>query len=92
MKILPGKVKERLIMQKQTSCIVKCHDVVLICTGNGFPYDLMNLSKDPFTTTECVKDDNGHYILVNTKVLEGDYYKIFKETKKGTCVTLIHQN
>ena len=43
----------------------------------------MKSSKDPFTTTECVKDHYGHYILANAKVIEGNYYKIFKEAKEG---------
>ena len=55
-----------------------CHS-----TGDGFPYYLVKLSKDPFTTTESVKDDYGHYISANIKVIEGDYLEIFKETKEG---------
>ena len=46
---------------------VKCHDAVAVFIGEGFPYYLVKLSKDPFTTTECVKDDYGHYIPANTK-------------------------
>ena len=55
-----------------------CHS-----TGHGFPYYLVKLSKDPFTTTESVKDDYGHYISANIKVIEGNYLEIFKETKEG---------
>ena len=43
----------------------------------------MKLSKDPFTITESVKDDYGHYIPANTKVIEENYLEIFKETKEG---------
>ena len=43
----------------------------------------MKLSKDPFTTTESVKDDYGHYIPAYIKVIEGNYSEIFKETKEG---------
>ena len=24
--------------ETEASCIVKCHDVVVVCTGDGFPY------------------------------------------------------
>ena len=77
--------REEEIDYKETeaSCNVKCHDVAIVCTGDGFPYYLVKLRKDPFTTTECVKDDYGHYILANTKTIEGNYYKIFKGTKEG---------
>ena len=80
------KVKKRLITRKQASCIVKCHDVVAVCTGDGFPYYLVKLSKDHFTTTESVlklKLNYGHNIPANTKVIEGNYFEIFKETKEG---------
>ena len=43
---------------------------------------LAKLSKDP-STNESVKDDYGHYIPANTKVIEGNYYEIFKETREG---------
>ena len=69
--------------ETEVSYIVKCHDVTVVCTGDGFPYYLVKLSKDPFTTTECVKDDYVHYILTYTKIIEGNYYEIFKETKDG---------
>ena len=69
--------------ETEASCIVKCHDVAVVCTGDGFPYYLVKVSRDPFITTECVKDDYGHYILTNKEVIEGNYYKIFKETKEG---------
>ena len=66
----------------EASCVVKCHDVTIVCAEDRFPYYLVELSKDPFTT-ESVKDDSGHYIPVNTKVIEGNYYGIFKETMEG---------
>ena len=69
--------------ETEASCIVKCHDVAIVCTGDGFQYYLVKLSKDPFTTTESVKDDYGHYIPANIKVIEGNYLDIFKEIKKG---------
>ena len=80
--------------ETEASCVVKCHDVAVLCTGDGFPCYLVKLSKDPFTTNESVKDDYGHYIPTNTKVIEGNYLEIFKETKEGdlSCITLIHQN
>ena len=49
----------------------------------GWIFILVKLSKDPFTTTESVKDDYGHYIPANTKVIEGNYLEIFKETREG---------
>ena len=75
--------KEIDYKQTEASCIVKCHDVAVLCTRNGFPHYLVNLSKDPFTTAESVKDDYGHYIPANIKVIEGNYLEIFKETKEG---------
>ena len=48
----------------------------------------MKLSKDPFRTTKSVKDDYGHYIPANTKVIEGNYLEIFKETKQGDIETM----
>ena len=69
--------------ETEASCVVKCHDVAVLCTGDGFPCYLVKLSKDPFTTNESVKDDYGHYIPTNTKVIEGNYLEIFKETKEG---------
>ena len=69
--------------ETEASYIAKCHDVTVACTGDGFPYYLVELSKDPFRTTESVKDDYGHYIPANTKVIEGNYLEIFKETKEG---------
>ena len=74
--------------ETETSCIAKCHDVAVVCTGDGFRYYLVKLSKDPFTLSECAADDYGHYILANAKVTEGDYYEIFKETKKGALYYL----
>ena len=47
-----------------------------------FPYYLVKLSKDPFRTSKSVKDDYGYYIPANTKVIEGNYLEIFKETKE----------
>ena len=76
--------------QTEASCIVKCHDVAAVCTQDGFSYYLVKLSKDPFTTTESVKNDYGHYIPANIKVIEGNYKG--KKQRKGTCITLIHQN
>ena len=76
-------MKKRLITRKQASCIVKCHDVVVVCTGDGCPYYLVKLSKNHFTTTESVKDGYRHNIPANTKVIEGNYLEIFKETKEG---------
>ena len=67
----------------EASCIVKSHEVAIVCTGDGLPYYFVKLSKGPFTTTECVKDDYGHYIPASTKVIEGNYYEIFKKTKVG---------
>ena len=69
--------------ETEISRIAKCHDVAVVCTGDGFSYYLVKLSKDPFPTTESVKDDYGHYIPANTKVIEGNYLEIFKETKEG---------
>ena len=43
----------------------------------------MKLSNYHFTTTESVKDDYGHNIPANTKVIERNYLEIFKETKEG---------
>ena len=74
--------------ETEASCIAKCHDVAVVCTGDGFSYYLVKLSKDPFTTTESVKDDYGHYIPANTKVIEGNYLEIFKETKQGDIETM----
>ena len=50
---------EKEIEDKETeaSCIVKCHDVAVVCAGDGFLYYLVKLSKDAFGTTECVKDN-----------------------------------
>ena len=85
------KVKKRLITRKQASCIVKCHDVVAVCTGDGFPYYLVKLSKDHFTTTESVKDNYGHNISAKKKI-KGITWKFSKKQRKGTCITLVHQN
>ena len=43
----------------------------------------MKLTKDPFTTTESVKDDYRHYIPAGAKVIEENYMESFKKTKKG---------
>ena len=43
----------------------------------------MKLSNYHFTTTESVKEDYGHNIPANTKVIERNYLEIFKETKEG---------
>ena len=74
--------------ETETSCIAKCRDVAVVCTGDGFRYYLVKLRKDPFTASECVTDDYGHYILANAKVTEGNYYEIFKETKEGALYYL----
>lgn len=69
--------------ETEASCIVKCSDVAVIRTGDKFPYYLVKLTKDPFCTNECIKDDYGHFIPANTKVIEGHYYEVFKEVKEG---------
>ena len=79
-----GESEEEIDYEEtEASCIAKCHDVAIVGIGDGFSYYLVKLSKDPFTTTESVKDDYGHYIPANTKVIEGNYLEIFKETKEG---------
>ena len=40
--------------ESEAPCIVKCHDVAVVCTGDGCLYYLVKLSKDPFTATESV--------------------------------------
>ena len=69
--------------ETETSCIVKCNDVAVVCTGDGFLYYSVKLREDSFTTAEFVKDDYRHYIPANTKVIEGNYFEIFKETGRG---------
>ena len=60
--------------ETEAQCIVKCHDVAVVCREDGFSYYLVKLSKHPFTTTESVKDDYGHYIPANINVIEGNYF------------------
>ena len=31
--------------ETEASCIVKCHDVAVVCTGDGFPYYLVKLKQ-----------------------------------------------
>ena len=78
--------------ETEATCIVKCHDVAVVCTRDGFPYHLVKLSKDPFTTTESAKDDYGHYIPLIQALQKGITTKFSKKQRKGTCITLIHQN
>ena len=66
----------------ETSCIVKCSYVAVIRTGDKFPYYLVKLTKDPFFTNKCIKDDYGHFIPANTKVIEGHYYEVFKDKRR----------
>lgn len=38
-KILPVKSEEEIDYEKtEASCIVECHDVAVLCAGDGFPY------------------------------------------------------
>ena len=80
MKILPVKVKMRLITRKQRHHVLL--NVMMLLSYVIFPYYLVKLSKDPFRTSKSVKDDYGYYLPANTKVIEGNYLEIFKETKE----------
>ena len=72
--------------RNRTSFVVKTHYVVVVCGRDWFPYFPL------ISTAEYVKDDYGHYISANTKIIEGNYDKFFKNQRKGTCINLIHQN
>ena len=80
-KILPVKVRKRLITRKQRHHVLlnvmmlPWYVLGISILFVTFPYYLVKLNKDPFTTTECVKDEHGHYI---PKIIERNYYKIFK--------------
>lgn len=47
-----------------------CHDFAVVGIWDGFPYQLLKSSKDPFTTTEWVKEGYLHYISANKNALE----------------------
>lgn len=67
--------------ETEASCIVKCSDVTVIRAGDDFPYYLLKLVIDPFI--RIIKDDYGHAIPANTKVVQGYYFEIYKETNDG---------
>ena len=62
--------------RNRTSFVVKTHYVVVVCGRDWFPYFPL------ISTAEYVKDDYGHYISANTKIIEGNYDKFFKEPKE----------
>ena len=78
--------------ETEASSLVKCNDIVVIQTGDNFPYYLVKLKEDPFLTDSNIEDDYGETFPSMTKVILGNYYEYFKQVKEGDLLSRPNKN
>ena len=74
---------EMYFAETEASLLIKTDDIAVIKTGDDFPYYLLKLTCEPYTTEANEKDDYNHTFPINHKVVKGHYMEVFKETKDG---------
>ena len=74
---------EMYFAETEACLLIKTDDIAVIKTGDDFPYYLLKLTCEPYTTEANEKDDYNHTFPINHKVVKGHYMEVFKETKDG---------
>ena len=72
----------------EASILVKTNNIAVIKASDNYPYYLLKLTCEPYTTETNEEDDCNHTSLINHEVVKGHYMEVFKETKDGNICYL----